>query len=267
MLTPTRSTRMRFGLGAMIAAAAHMAGQAPQPDTGSVIRSSVHEVVLDLTARNKNGKMIRDLRGDEVEVLVDGVHQNLRSFQLVKGEERGRLETPAPATLSSTVDKLPPPNSAREINLVALVFRTSNTEQRGRALKAAIEFISGELRPNTYIAVLTMTQMTTRVTQSFTSNRALLAAAINRTLTSTGLHEYGAELAALVPPTAVAIGTPVEGPTFPNGGIDPNNVVSSRLWTLQWLSTQMAPRVGSTPTRAIPTSILTRCSKWIRSGH
>ena len=78
-------------------------GDAAIPNT--VIRSSVREVVLDMTVRNKNEKLVRDLRADEVDVFVDGVKQDVRNFQLVRGEETRKLESSEPAALVSRTVK------------------------------------------------------------------------------------------------------------------------------------------------------------------
>ena len=218
----------RFGLTPLVCITALAQTQPQNPD--AVIRSSVREVVLDMTVRNKSEKLVRDLRADEVEVYVDGALQTVRSFQLVRGEETRKLESATPVMAAATAksaDKLPPPNSAREINLVVLVFRTGSTEQRARAQKAALAFVAGEARPNTYIAALTMTRMTTRVAQPFTANTGLLTEAINRTLTHSGTRQPGTELAALTLPGPPPEDVRGPGPTARN--LDPANAASSKL--------------------------------------
>ena len=198
-----------------------------QAQNDTVIRSSVREVVLDMTVRGKNEKLVRDIRQDEVEIYVDGIRQNIRNFQLVRGEELRKLDSATPV-LADRVDRLPPASSAREINLVTLVFRTGSTEQRSRAQKAALAFIAGEARPNTYIAALAITRINTRVMQPFTANAALLSTAINRTLSNFNMRESGAELAALeLPGTPVAADTRGPGNTARN--IDGTNAASSKL--------------------------------------
>ena len=123
--------------------------QVPAP-SDTVIRSSVREVVLDLTVRNKSEKLVLDLRPDEVEITVDGIRQSIRNFQLVRGEELRKLDSARGQNNSAAMsNRLPPPNSAREINLVMLVFRTGSTQQRSIAEKAALSFIASESRPNT----------------------------------------------------------------------------------------------------------------------
>ncbi|HEY3743412.1 MAG TPA: VWA domain-containing protein [Bryobacteraceae bacterium] len=202
----------------------------PAPAQNAVIRSSVREVVLDVTVRNKNEKLVRDLRADEVDVYVDGVKQELRTFQLVRGEETRKLESSAPmvGTSIQRAEKLPPPNSAREINMVALVFRTSNTEQRARAEKAALAFIQGEARPNTYIALLTLSITRTRVVQPFTANTELLEDGVRRTLSNFGVRQPGATIAALTAPGAPP-SVPVRGSGETTRNIDATNAASSTL--------------------------------------
>src|ERR1039458_9908871 len=60
--------------------------QKPQaPDV--VIRSSVREVLLDVVVRDAHGKLVANLKPDEVAVYEDGVRQDVRSFRLVAGSE------------------------------------------------------------------------------------------------------------------------------------------------------------------------------------
>lgn len=60
-------------------------GLAQTPD--AVIRSSVREVLLEVSVRDAHGRLITNLKPGEVTVYEDGVRQDVRAFRLVAGSE------------------------------------------------------------------------------------------------------------------------------------------------------------------------------------
>ena len=60
--------------------------QTPQaPDV--VIRSSVREVLLDVVVHDAHGKLVTNLKPEDITVYEDGVRQDVRAFRLVAGSE------------------------------------------------------------------------------------------------------------------------------------------------------------------------------------
>src|ERR1035438_3801459 len=60
--------------------------QTPQaPDV--VFRSSAREVLLDLVVRDAHGKLVTNLKPEEIAIYEDGLRQDVRSFRLVAGAE------------------------------------------------------------------------------------------------------------------------------------------------------------------------------------
>src|SRR5579863_2238086 len=67
-------------------AQAPAAAQSPEAASSDMtFRTSVSEVLLDVVVRNKNGKIIRDLKPGDVQVLEDGIPQKVRHFEFVDG--------------------------------------------------------------------------------------------------------------------------------------------------------------------------------------
>ncbi|HUB77262.1 MAG TPA: hypothetical protein VMB03_00630, partial [Bryobacteraceae bacterium] len=52
-----------------------------------VIRSNAREVLLDVVVRDAHGKLVTNLKPEEISVYEDGVRQDVRSFRLVAGSE------------------------------------------------------------------------------------------------------------------------------------------------------------------------------------
>ena len=164
--------------------------QAPQaPDV--VIRSSAREVLLDLVVRDAHGKLVTNLKPEDVTVYEDGVRQDVRSFRLVAGsevrveDERQAAEAQAaPGTMLAPAAR-PPLNPLRTVNVVCLVLNdlTASTPAipldlsnptRTFGFQAARKFIDNELRPNTFIGIFTLDGSGLRPVYPFSNDRERL---------------------------------------------------------------------------------------------
>jgi VWFA-related protein len=162
---------------------------APAPQTGSgvpdvVIKTTAREVLLDVGVRDAHGKLVTNLKPEEVAVYEDGVRQDVRSFRLVAGSEvrvedekqaaeaqAASATTPAPATR-------PPVNPVRTVNVVCLILNDLNADTRAFAFDSARKFVDKELRPNTFIGVFTLDSTGLRPIFPFSNNRDRLLKAV-----------------------------------------------------------------------------------------
>lgn len=156
-------------------------GQQNKPeDTETIIRTNVSRVVLDLVARDKHEHLVRDLKPVDIEVYEDGVKRDLIDFRLVTGAEVGKAEAAAEAVSPKTLQtNLAPINSAKEVNLIALVAAPGDTSERQYARRAAEEFLSYNLRPNTWVTIFKLGRPL-QVVQSLTNDPVLLKLAFDR---------------------------------------------------------------------------------------
>jgi VWFA-related protein len=170
--------------------------QTPQaPDV--VIRSSAREVLLDLVVRDAHGKLVTNLKPEDVAVYEDGVRQDVRSFRLVSGsevraeDEREAAEAKAAGTRTDAASPtapapLPRLNPLRTVNVVCLILNDITSSEnnltgtdlvaptRAFAFKAAAKFIDNELRPNTFIGIFTLDSTGLRPTYPFSNDRERL---------------------------------------------------------------------------------------------
>jgi len=164
--------------------------QAPAADSGTpdmTFRTSVSEVLLDVVVRKKDGKIVRDLKPDEIKVYEDGVEQKVRHFEFVDGREPVQpspAQSPVAATTSAT-DKPAEPlsvNQLRDMSVVSVVI--ANIDPRGRNLAASAmrEFVEKQLDPNTYIGVFTLGLGGLRLMQPYTNDGPKIAAAVEQTV-------------------------------------------------------------------------------------
>ena len=128
--------RLRFGLLLILVAfpAGDVPAPAEEPPAPPLLAPVATErVEVDLVVRDKAGRLVRDLSLAEVEVLEDGVRQDVDSLLLVEhGSEAG---DPAPEPV-----------------FVALVFDRLGPAARRFAHQAALEYLSGP-RPGSEVGV------------------------------------------------------------------------------------------------------------------
>jgi VWFA-related protein len=154
--------------------------QAPE-NTGTVIRSTVREVVLDVVARRKNLSLSTKLKAPDFTITEDGVPQTIRSFRLVGGRE-AQVITPLPPPVGgAAVPAAAQSISAREPNFVSIVFDQMGADSRKNALSAATDFLDQEFQDNTQAAIFRL-NLRLNAIHGFTNDRAALTAAVRKAL-------------------------------------------------------------------------------------
>lgn len=156
--------------------------QVPAPS----LRTTTSEVLLDFVVRDKNARIIHDLRPDEVRVFEEGVPQKLRHFEFVDGHEA--TEAPSaqaqiPPTVESSAATAAVPRSLKELRDISVVsIVIANLDPRGRklAMETMRNFIADQMRPNTYIGVFALGFGTFRVVQPYTNDAERISTAMNR---------------------------------------------------------------------------------------
>jgi len=141
---------------------------------------------LDLVVRDAHGKLVNNLKPQDITVFEDGVRQDVRSFRLVAGsevrveDERQAAEAKAAATTTASAPVARPPvNPLRTVNVVCLILNDLNADTRAFAFEAARKFVDEELLPNTFIGVFTLDSTGLRPIFSFSNNRDRLLKAVH----------------------------------------------------------------------------------------
>jgi VWFA-related protein len=159
-----------------------------QENQTPTIRTTTSEVLLDFVVRDKNAKIIRNLRPDEIQVFEDGVPQKLRHFEFVDGrvEAAAPAKAAAPAPVPAAVAPSNAPaasptiNELRDMSVVSVVI--GNLDPRGRELtvNAMREFAKTDLGSNTYVGVFTLGEAGLRNLQPYTNDAAKISAAVEK---------------------------------------------------------------------------------------
>jgi VWFA-related protein len=141
--------------------------QTPSQTGTQTLRIGAKEVLLDVIARDKKGRNVRDLKPEEIEIYEDGVRQTITSFRL--------LETQV--NTASTNPPSFPIDPARPVNLVTMVFDNLDNSSRKLAREAARDFVNTGMHPNVMVAVYSV-GIRFYVLQSFTTDKDKVRQAI-----------------------------------------------------------------------------------------
>ena len=189
---------------------AGVGAQTPAPTSGDaqnpVFKNSGEEVLVDVVVRDKKGRLVKDLKSSDFEILDNGQKKAIKSFRLVEGNESvsngGRAQ----------LDPL------RQIRLVTLIFH--GLDQNGRVLcrDAAMTLIKSELGQNVYMSVLSIGRNLQAI-QPFTNDRELLRKAIIRA--TGGANDFGEDSAHVVTQLQQLVGP------FQGGGMNATDQVTN----------------------------------------
>jgi VWFA-related protein len=160
--------------------------QKPEPSPtpaadADVVKITTNLVQVDAVITDKNGKLVTDLRPDEVEILEDGKSQKITHFSFISLTPTEKNATST--KLDKDVPPLPPvplrPDQVRRtIALVVddLGLSFESTYQVRRALK---KFVDEQVQPGDLVAII-RTAGGVGALQQFTSDARQLYAAIER---------------------------------------------------------------------------------------
>jgi len=127
------------------------------------------EVLLDVLVHDKKGRIIRDLKPEEIEVFEDGIKQPINSFRFIETEHK------------KTIEQVTPSEVLPHFNLVTLVFDHQDAQRFQTARQAAITFLDTAVKPDTLVRVFVIGRKLYLIEQ-FTSDRSKIAKAIERGL-------------------------------------------------------------------------------------
>ena len=165
-------------------------------------RTETNLVIVNLSAKDKSGRPITNLKKEDVEVLEDGVRQEISVFELQKlsGEPlapvsfgttpTATLEERNAAASAGKAVVAPTPNSPiryQDRRLLCLFFdmTSMNPPDQLRAQEAAIKFLQSQMTTSDLVEIMTYST-SIKVVQEWTDNRALLIETLRKLNTGEG---------------------------------------------------------------------------------
>lgn len=176
--------------------------QRQQPESEDVVRITTNLVQVDAVVTDKDGKLVTDLKPDEVEISEDGRKQKITHFSF------NATTTEQPAKESKPADKNAPPvppsqlrpeDVRRTIALVVddLGLSFESTHFVRDALK---KFVDRQMQPGDLVAII-RTSGGMGALQQFTSDKRQLYAAIDRVKWYASGRSGVSAFAPITPPT------------------------------------------------------------------
>ncbi len=161
--------------------------QGKNPYEDEVVRITTNLVQFDAVVTDRKGRLVTDLRPEEFEVAVDGKRREVSNFSYVDlsgadgaaeraAEAKGVSGRPSPAPVPPA--RLRPEQVRRTIALVVDDLGLS-FESVSRVRSSLKKFVNEQLQPGDLVAVI-RTSAGVGALQQFTSDRAVLAAAVER---------------------------------------------------------------------------------------
>src|SRR6266699_4556003 len=187
--------------------------QQQKPEDVEVVRITTNLVQVDAVGTDKNGKVVTDLKPEEVQIFEDGRQQKITHFSYYVAESRSAEKPTKPVTVDKNAPPVPPnrlrpEDIRRTIALVVddLGLSFESTYYVRRALK---KFVDEQMQPGDLVAII-RTSGGMGALQSFTADKRQLAAAIERVKwNANGRGGIGA-FAPIEPPTPGAFGTEID---------------------------------------------------------
>ena len=188
----------------------------PAQDTSGYTFHAQSELVLvNVTARDKDGNFARDLKPDDFTVLEDNKAQHIGSFDIENTDTVPPADVPQVAVLQGQAAAKPAsvPNQKaaspmRDRRLIVLLFDLSSMQpdEIDRAATAAQKYVDQQMAPADLVSVLSLGS-SLQVNQDFTGDRAALKKVLHSFNASTGQgFEEGS--------TGTTEGTPDTGQAF-----------------------------------------------------
>ena len=150
-------------------------------EDNDVVRISTNLIQIDVSVTDKNGKVITDLKPDEVEIYENGQKQTITNFSFVSSV---KTIVDEPKVIDKNAIPPPPPVALRAESIrrtYALVvddlsLSFESAYQTRRALKA---FVDEQMQPGDLVAII-RTGAGIGALQQFTSDKRILYAAIEK---------------------------------------------------------------------------------------
>jgi VWFA-related protein len=152
----------------------------PPPQDDDVVKITTSLIQIDVTVTDRSGKIIRDLKPEEIEVYENGKKQKISNFSFISNT---REITSAPAGPKTPVSVVPvtPLRTDQVKRTIALVVDdlTLSFESTYYVRRALKKFVDEQMQDGDLVAII-RTGAGIGALQQFTSDRRMLYAAIEK---------------------------------------------------------------------------------------
>ncbi|MBA2733228.1 MAG: VWA domain-containing protein [Acidobacteria bacterium] len=157
--------------------------QQQEQDDNDVVRITTNLVQVDAVITDKNGKLVTDLRPEEIEILEDGRPQKIANFSFVSTDSAASQPASPPAPADKLAPPVPParlrPDQVRRTVALVVDDLGLSFESTAYVRQALKKFVDQQLQPGDLVAII-RTAGGVGALQQFTSDKRQLYAAIER---------------------------------------------------------------------------------------
>ena len=165
----------------------------PSPTEGEVVKIATSVIQIDVTVTDRRGRIVPDLRPDEVEIYENGEKQTVTGFSFVsnvKTAPKEKKKEPEKAGVPEPPLVLRPEQVRRTIALVVDDL-TLSFESAAHVRQALKKFLDEQMQDGDLVGII-RTGAGIGALQQFTSNKAQLYAAVERVRwNSSGRGRFG----------------------------------------------------------------------------
>src|SRR5215213_4577457 len=163
--------------------AAQQQQQQQGADDDEVVRITTNLVQVDAVVTDKNGKLVTDLKPEEVEIFEDGRPQKVTNFSFVSTAEAAPAEAPRSTPADKNAPPAPPvrlrPEQVRRTVALVVDDLGLSFESTYYVKEALKKFVDKQLQPGDLVAII-RTAGGMGALQQFTTDRRQLYVAIDR---------------------------------------------------------------------------------------
>lgn len=154
------------------------------PETDDdVVKISTTLVQVDVTVTDKSGKVISDLKPEEIEIYENGVKQDITNFSFVSSVKEINAEKPVAKNEKNAIPAPPPvalrPEQVRRTIALVIDDLTLSFQSVYYVRRALRKFVDEQMQPGDLVAII-RTGSGIGALQQFTSDKRQLYAAIER---------------------------------------------------------------------------------------
>ncbi|HZD30562.1 MAG TPA: VWA domain-containing protein, partial [Candidatus Angelobacter sp.] len=181
--------RKAAAVAAMTALVAPVTLTAQQPSAGYTFKSQSELVLVNVSVRDKDGNMVRDMKPEDFTVLEDNKPQKIATFDIENTQNQPKLamdqvnllsSAPKSARAASAATATGQPDEAiKDRRLIILFFDLSamQPDEIERSANAAQDYLKKQMQPADLVSVVSLGNTLT-VNQDFTSDRDKLRAVL-----------------------------------------------------------------------------------------
>jgi VWFA-related protein len=185
----------------------------PPPESEDVVRITTNLVQVDAVVTDKNGKVVTDLKPDEVQIFEDGHQQKITHFSYFVTESAAAERPTKPAPIDKNAPPVPPtrlrPEDIRRTIAIVVDDLGLSFESTASVRHALKKFVDEQMQSGDLVAII-RTSGGMGALQQFTADKRQLYAAIDRVKWYLNGRAGVSAFAPLEPPTPGRFGAEID---------------------------------------------------------